>query len=95
MVAAFTLPAAIFATRYSESYDLLHAGLAIPITAGLGAAAVALARRARALDRASLGSAGGTKAARAGRLLGIVGLCVAASATIALAVYGVLVYISS
>ena len=87
MVAAFTLPAAIFATRYSESYDLLHAGL--------GAAAVALARRARALDRASLGSAGGTKAARAGRLLGIVGLCVAASATIALAVYGVLVYISS
>ena len=89
-LATLTLPVAIFATRYSDSYDLVHAGFAIPIAATGGISAVILARRARALDQATLGRTGGAKAARAGRLLGILGLCVAASATIALSVYGVL-----
>ena len=91
VLATLTVPVAIFATRYSDSYDLLHAGFAIPIAAAFGIAAIILARRARARDQETLGRAGGAKAARAGRLLGILGLCVAASATIALAVYGVLV----
>ena len=43
-----------------------------------------------ALDRVTLGRAGGGRAARVGRLLGILGICMAASAAIALAVYGVL-----
>lgn len=90
VLATLTLPVAIGATRYSGSYDLLHAGFAIPIAAAFGIAAVVLARRARALDRATLGRAGGQKAARVGRILGILGLCVAGSATISLAVYGVL-----
>lgn len=89
-LATLALPVAIFATRYSDSYDLVHAGFAIPIAAAGGISAVILARRARALDRATLGRTGGAKAARAGRLLGILGLCVAASATIALSVYAVL-----
>jgi ABC-type Fe3+ transport system permease subunit len=90
-LATLTLPAAIFTTRYSDSYDLLHAGLAIPISAAFGIAAVILARRARTLARATLGGGGGSKAARAGRLLGILGICLAASATIAVSVYGLLV----
>ena len=90
VLATLTLPFAIVATRYSGSYDLLHAGFAIPVAAAFGVGAVVLARRARALDRATLGRAGGAKVARAGRLLGILGLCVAAAAAIALAVYGVL-----
>ena len=89
-LATLTLPVAIFATRYSDSYDLLHAGFTIPFAAALGIAAIILARRARALDRATLGRTGGGRAARIGRLLGILGLCMAASATIALSVYGVL-----
>ena len=91
VLATLTLPVAIVATRYSDSYDLLHAGFAIPVAAAFGVGAVVLARRARALDRATLGRAGGAKVSRAGRLLGILGLCVAAAAAIALAVYGVLV----
>ena len=91
LLAAATRPVAIVATRYSESYDLLHAGFAIPLAAVLGIAAVVLARRAGELERATLGRAGGTRAARAGRLLGILGLCMAASATIAVAVYELLV----
>ena len=93
VLATLTLPAAIAATRYSASYDLLHAGFAIPIAAALGIAAVVLARRARALDQATLSGTGEAKRgrpARLGRLLGILGICLAASATIAVAVYEVL-----
>jgi len=90
-LATLTLPVAIAATRYSDSYDLLHAGFAIPVAAAFGIAAVVVGRRVRTLDRATLGRAGGARAARVGRLLGIVGMCMAASATIAVAVYEVLV----
>jgi hypothetical protein len=89
-VATVTLPAAIAATRYSGSYDLLHAAFAIPLALLTGIAALVLSGKARALDRATLGQSGGGKAATWGRILGIVGLCMAASATIAVAVYGVL-----
>jgi hypothetical protein len=91
VLATLTLPLAVGATRYSDSYDLLHAGFAVPVAVALGIAAVILARRAADLDRATLGRSGGRTAARAGRILGIVGLCLAASATISLAVYGVLI----
>lgn len=89
--ATLVIPVAIFATRYSDSYDLLHAGYAIPVAAALGIAALVVARRTRARDQVTLGRSGGAGSARVGRLLAIVGMCVAASATIALSVYGVLV----
>ena len=90
VLATLALPVAIVGTRYSGSYELLHAGFAIPLAVAFGISALVLARRARAFDRATLGRAGGGRAARAGRLLGILGLCIAASATISLAVYAVL-----
>ena len=91
VLATLTLPVAVVATRYSASYDLLHAAFAIPVAAALGVAAIVLARRARALDQATISASGGGKAGRAGRLLGILGLCIAASATISVAVYELLV----
>lgn len=91
VLATLTLPVAIDATRYSASYDLLQAAFAIPFAAAFGIAAVVLARRARALEQATLSGGGRSKAGRLGRLLGILGLCMAASATIAVAVYAVLI----
>ena len=89
-----TIPLAILLTRYSGSYELLHAGFTIPIAAALGLASLALARRARL--RASLTLAGGRPgAARVGQLLGFVGLCIAAAAVVALVVYGLLEYVGS
>jgi hypothetical protein len=90
-----TMPVAILGTRYSASYDLLHAAFAIPVGMSLGVAAVILARRARARDTATLGRAGGRRAARAGWALGILGLGLASSALVAVAVYGVLSYVGS
>lgn len=90
VLATLTLPVAIAATRYSDSYDLLHAAFAILPALGFGIAALVLGRRARALGQATLGRAGGMRAARVGWMLGILGICIAASATISVAVYGVL-----
>ncbi len=85
-----TMPLAVAATRYSGSYDLLHAGLAIPLGLALGIAAVVLARQARARDDLTLGRAGRRGAARTGRALGILGICVASAAVVSLAVYALL-----
>ncbi len=88
-----TLPVAVGATRYSASYDLLHAGFAIPIALGLGWWAVVRARRVRERNDAALGQAGGRRGAAVARALGILGICMGSSAAIAVAVYGVLTYL--
>jgi len=86
------LPLAIYATRFSDSYDLLHAGFAIPVAVGLGVLALVLARRARRLGALALRRPSGERAARVGRALGLLGLGLAASGLVALAVYGLLEY---
>jgi hypothetical protein len=90
-----TIPVAVYLTRFSESYELLHAGFTIPVAAALGMGAVALARRARRQTSLTLSSHGPSKAAVMGRALGGVGLCMAASALVALGVYGLLEYVGS
>lgn len=89
-----TLPVAIYATRFSESYELLHAGFAVPVAGALGLVSLALARRAR---RRSVLTLDGREPApaRIGRVLGIIGLCMAAAAVVALGVYGLLEYVGS
>lgn len=88
-----TLPVAILATRYSESYDLLHAGLSIPVAIALGTVSIWLARNALRHDDARLGRAGGRRTARVGRALAVLGISLAATALVALAVYGLLTYL--
>lgn len=90
-----TLPVAIYVTRFSGSYDLLHAGFAIPIAAVLGFAALALSRRARRRSSVSLAGGSAHRGATAGWMLGLLGLCLAASALVALGVYGLLEYVGS
>jgi hypothetical protein len=90
LLAVATLPAAIVATRYSADYELIQVGFAIPVAVALGVVALVLARQAGQRDRVTLGRAGGLGAARVGRLLGILGLCLAATAIVSLIVYGLL-----
>jgi hypothetical protein len=87
-----TLPVAVYLTRFSDRYELLHASFAIPLAAVLGFVALALARRVDRLRSLRLGSPPRDAGATAGRVLGIVGLCLAAAAVVALAVYGLLEY---
>ena len=93
LLSAATLPLAILATRYSASYELLHAGFAIPLALALGIGAIWLARAALRHDDARLGRAGGRGAARLGQALAVLGIALAATALVALAVYGLLTYL--
>ncbi len=89
-----TLPVAIYLTRFSDEYELLHAGVAIPVAALFGIAALLLARRARRLDSLALSGRPG-RSAQVGHVLGVIGLCLVASALVALGVYWLLEYVGS
>jgi hypothetical protein len=92
VASVLTLPVAIYVTRYVESYELIDAGYAIPIGAILGSAAIAFARRARREGSIRLGGTEPNGVARAGRLLGVAGTCIALAGVVSLAVYGLLEY---
>ena len=64
LAATATMPLAIVATRYSGSYELLHAGVAIPVAVLLGALAIGIARGALRLDDMRLGRCTLTPAGR-------------------------------
>jgi hypothetical protein len=88
------LPAAIVGTRSSERYDLLDAAYAIPLAAALGLLAWALARRARSRLAPTLGHPRGSRTARLGRFLGLLGLVLALTAAGSVGVYAVLSLVS-
>lgn len=95
VLSVVTMPLAILGTRYSSAYRLLDAGFAIPLGLVLGVSALALARSARRRDERALGRLGGVRSARGGRILGTAGVCLALTALISVAVYGLLQYIGS
>ena len=85
------LPVAAYAAAHQlQKVSLVQATVASCGSVVLGGAAVLLARRGfRNIER-TLGRAGGESAARVGRLLGVIALCIGLAAAIALGVYAVL-----
>jgi hypothetical protein len=90
-----TLPVAVYLTRFSDAYELLHAGFAIPLGGALGLVALALARRERRRAPLRVERAGSNRVVTAGRVLGVVGVCLALAGLVALGVYGLLEYVGS
>jgi len=90
-----TLPIAVYLTRFSDRYQLLHAGLAIPLGLGFGVVALALARRARRRGPLRLDGGGQSPLPLAAGVLGILGICMAFAGLVALGVYGLLEYVGS
>jgi len=93
LLASATMPVAIYATRYSESYELLHAGFAIPLALALGGGALVAARSARRRHSLRLELGGRARGPRLGAALGVLGIALASSALVAVCVYGVLTYL--
>jgi hypothetical protein len=81
---------AFAAARRLDQVSLLQATAASCGSVLLGGAAVLLARRALRNIERTIGRKGGEGAARVGRLLGAISLCLGATAGIALGVYALL-----
>jgi hypothetical protein len=88
------LPAAIAYTHYTN-VALIQAGWAVAPALLLGILALVLARGARKRRERTIGRVGGRGAVRLGRFLGVLGVCVALSGAVALAVYEILNQLSA
>jgi hypothetical protein len=76
------------------SVTIVQSGVSAAPGILLGIVAIVLARRGRERFELTIGRAGGRLAARIGRWLGIVGICVAITAALALAFFGVLTWLA-
>ena len=87
LAAAAALPGSIAISQELRTWKLLVAFAAIPVAAVLGFAAIAFARGARRRIDLTLGRARGAGTARVGRVLGFVGVYLACTGALTLAVY--------
>jgi hypothetical protein len=95
VLGAASLPVAVAITEWRADLELVDAGYAVPAAFLFSALAVRLARRARrSLDR-TLGRIGGVKTARAGRVLGWLGVYIALTAAVSMGVYAYLEYVAA
>lgn len=90
LLAVLVLPVLLVVARTDLLTLLQAAGGAATVGALLSIVAVALARRGRQRIQRTLGRSGGERAARVGRALGVLGLCVAVTAALALGFFGLL-----
>jgi hypothetical protein len=90
LAAVAAVPAGVALSRQTAGVRLLDAVWAIPVAALCGLAALLFARGAGGRIRWTLERAGGLGRIRLGRLLGIAGICVALSASIAVGFYELL-----
>jgi hypothetical protein len=84
------IPAGIALARETKAVTLIDSTGSIAVAIALGAVAIVLARRARERIQITLGRAGGENAARIGRVLGIIGVLVGATAALAVGFWGLL-----
>jgi hypothetical protein len=89
------MPLAVYLTGLTSAYQLKDVWVGIPVSALLGILAMSLARRARRRNAVLLSGGSGVGLARAGRVLGAVGVCMACATLVAFAVLGLLDYVGS
>src|SRR5436190_5848254 len=95
-LAVLAVPAGVVLSWYSKPVTLVNSAYgSIPVGLLLGVSGVVLARRAREQSLWTLGRSGGEGAARAGRLLSVLGLCTALTAGLAVGFYGLLTLFAS
>jgi hypothetical protein len=91
LLSAVCVPAGVAASYYFEQVTLVwSAAGSVPAGVLLGWIAVLQARRGREQFQRTLGRSGGESWARLGRLVGVVGVCTAITAALAVGFYGLL-----
>jgi hypothetical protein len=90
LVSVATMPVAVFATRYSGSYELTHAALAIPLGLLTGWLAIRYSR-----TRAGAVPLERRDRSRLARWLGLAGLWLAGASLVAIGFYALLEYLGT
>jgi hypothetical protein len=91
LLGLLAIPAGIVVSRYSDRVTLVNSAYgSIPVGLLLGSSAYVLAKRARELAVWTLRRGGAETAARAGRVLAVLAVCVALTAALAIGFYGLL-----
>ena len=84
------VPAGIVLARETRLVTLVNSAGSVAVALLLGLSAIVLSRRARERVQITLGRAGGEATARVGRVLGVLGILVGATAALAIGFYGLL-----
>ena len=95
LLAVAVLPLAVAIAQASPDVRLVYAVAAVPVAVPIGIAAIVLARRGQRLAQVTLGRAGGAGLARAGLVLGFLGLYVGLTTALALGFFGLLTVFAS
>ena len=91
LLAVSMVPVGVIASYYSDRVTLINSTYgSIPAGVLLGFCAIMFSRRGRDQVIRTIGRSGGETTARAGRLLGILGVCMAVTAGLAIGFYGLL-----
>jgi hypothetical protein len=89
-LAVLAIPCGLALAAYSSRVDLIYASACIPLAALLGLLALALSRSARRYSQITLGRIGGLGLARAGSILGLLALYLAAMGVLSVGFFGLL-----
>lgn len=90
LAGVLAVPAAIMLSRRLASVTLIDAAWGIPLAAFFGLIAIGLSNLAKVRVQWTLGRAGGEGRARAARVLGFLGICLAVTASISVGFYEIL-----
>jgi hypothetical protein len=90
LIAALAVPAGVAVARQTAGVSLVDSAYAIPVAAVMGVSALLFARGSAGRIRETLERAGGAGRTRLGRILGVAGICMALSGSIAIGFYELL-----
>jgi hypothetical protein len=90
IAAVLAIPAGVVLSWYSATVTLVESSSSAGLAIVFGVYSIVLSRRGHDTFARTIGRAGGHGAARAGRLLGALGLCMGLTAGLAVGFYGLL-----
>jgi len=90
LLAVLAIPAGVVLSYYSATVTLVESSSSAGLAIIFGLVAIVQSRRGREVFTRTIGRSGGAGAARAGKLLGALGLCMGITAGLAVGFYGLL-----
>jgi hypothetical protein len=90
ILAVLAVPAGVVLSWYSSTVTLVESSSSAGLAIIFGVYSIVLSRRGLDVVARTIGRSGGARAARAGKLLGALGLCMGITAGLAVGFYGLL-----